>query len=174
MSRLRLLLIEDSQEDADLILRELARGGYEPDCHRVETNAAIATALENESWDVIISDFFVPHVAVVETLALVKRRGLDAPFVVVSSKMSDEDAVSIMRAGADDIIGKDKLWRLVPALEREIDETRLRQEHRHISQRFRALFEHNIDAICLIDASATIFSASPSTEQVLGYKPEDL
>ena len=174
MSRLQLLLIEDSQEDADLILRELARGGYEPDCRRVETNAAIAAALDSGKWDLIISDFFVPQVAVIETLALVRRRGLDAPFLVVSSKMSDEDAVSVMRAGADDIIGKDKLWRLVPALEREFDETRLRREHRHISQRFRALFEHNIDAICLIDASATILSASPSTEQVLGYKPEEL
>src|SRR5712692_8489807 len=140
MPGLHLLLIEDSQEDADLVLRELARGGYEPDWRRVDTNAAIAAALENGNWDAIISDFLIPDVTVIETLAMVKRRGLDVPFLVVSSKMSDEDAVSIMRAGADDIIAKDKLWRLVPALEREIAETSLRREHRHISQRFRALF----------------------------------
>src|SRR3569832_1552193 len=99
---LRILLIEDSEDDAELLLRELRRAGYVPSAKRVASAAEVTTALDSESWDLIISDYVMPGFDGLEALALYRERWLDVPFIVVSGHIGEEIAVSAMQAGADD------------------------------------------------------------------------
>ena len=125
---LRVLIVEDSENDALLLLRELRRSGYEPVYDRVYTEAALNDAIEKKQWDIIISDFIMPQFSGLEALKLVKNKELDIPFIITSGKISDDTAVMSMKAGAADYIMKDNLKRLGPAIERELQETAIRRE----------------------------------------------
>jgi signal transduction histidine kinase len=125
---LRVLVIEDSEMDARLLVRKLARGGYEVEHERVETPAGMRTALETKTWDVILSDFSLPHFSAPQALSLLREIGLDLPLIIVSGTIGEETAVESMRAGARDFVVKDKLARLVPAIARELREAGLRRE----------------------------------------------
>src|SRR5262245_27266339 len=114
---LRVLLVEDSENDAELLLSELRRGGFAPNATRVDTIDALQTALANRSWDIIISDYLLPGMRAPEALALVQQSGVDLPFIVVSGTVGEESTVEAMKAGAHDYITKDNLARLVPAVE---------------------------------------------------------
>jgi diguanylate cyclase (GGDEF)-like protein len=120
---LRLLLVEDSEDDAQLVLRHLRGGGFDPTWERVDDRPSLLEALERETWDIIISDHRMPRFSAPEALALVKERELDVPFLVVSGSIGEEEAVAAMRAGARDYLMKDKLTRLVAAVERELQES---------------------------------------------------
>ena len=122
---IRLLLVEDSEEDALLVLRQLGKGGYEPEHERVETAEAMLTALRG-TWDIILSDYSMPQFSGMAALELLKETGIDVPFVMISGKMGEEAAVEAMRAGAADYIFKDNLSRLVPAIRRELQEAESR------------------------------------------------
>jgi two-component system cell cycle sensor histidine kinase/response regulator CckA len=146
MSRqLRVLLVEDSEDDALLVLRELGRAGYELDHERVETRDALVAALEQSDWDFVLSDFSLPGFDGVEALRLVRERLPDVPFILVSGAMGEDLAVAAMRAGAQDYILKDSLARLAPAVERELGEAALRRERQELegklvrAQRMEAL-----------------------------------
>src|SRR5690349_19843560 len=119
---LYVLLIEDSEDDALLLLRELRQGGYTLVSERVQTAEAMQVALDRLAWDVILCDYVMPHFSAPAALALLKQSGLDLPFLVVSGAMSEDTAVEVMRAGAHDYLVKDRLARLVPAIEREMQE----------------------------------------------------
>ena len=121
---LRILLIEDSEDDAELLLRELRRAGYIPSAKRVASAAAVTAALDSESWDLIISDYVMPGFDGLEALALYRERRLDVPFIVVSGHIGEEIAVSAMQAGADDYLMKDRMARLVPAVARALQKRR--------------------------------------------------
>ncbi len=137
MSRtLRLLIVEDNPDDAELLLRELRRSGYEPSWQRVDTEATMAAALDRR-WDAVVSDWAMPQFSALEALALVQRRGLDLPFLIVSGTVEEEIAVAAMRAGAHDFMAKDRLSRLLPAIERELREAKGRAERRRIEQQLR-------------------------------------
>src|SRR5437764_12255447 len=97
---LQVLIIEDSENDASLLELELERGGYEPLCHRVETPEAMSAALDRQPWDVIIADYVMPHFNGLAALDLVKKKGLDLPFIVVSGHITEDTAVAAMKAGA--------------------------------------------------------------------------
>jgi two-component system sensor histidine kinase EvgS len=125
---LRVLIVEDSENDALLLLRELKHSGYEPTYERVFTASALSAAIEKMEWDVVISDFVMPQFSGLEALKLIKRRGLDIPFIITSGKISDDTAVMSMKAGAADYLMKDNLTRLGPAIERELQEASLRRE----------------------------------------------
>ncbi len=125
---LKVLIVEDSENDALLLLRELRHSGYEPLSERVYTSDKLNTALEKQSWDIIISDFVMPQFSGLEALKLIKNKGLDIPFIITSGKISDDTAVMSMKAGAADYISKDNLTRLGPAIERELQETLVRRE----------------------------------------------
>src|SRR5262245_2339152 len=112
---LRVLLVEDSQDDAELLLRELRRGGYTPRWLRVQTREELRAALERESWDLVLADYSLPHFNAPEAFAVVKETGLDLPFIIVSGTVGEETAVEAMRAGVNDYLLKDKLTRLVAA-----------------------------------------------------------
>lgn len=134
---LRVLVVEDSEDDLHLILRQLQRGGYEPTYQRVETGDELRAALLEQPWDVVISDYNMPGFGGPDALRLVKDTAIDVPFIVVSGTIGDEAAVELMRAGAHDFVLKDKLARLVPVVEREVVEVRNRIEQARMREQLR-------------------------------------
>jgi signal transduction histidine kinase len=136
---LRVLLVEDSEDDAVLIARELRRGDYAPAIQRVETEAAMRAALA-DPWDVVISDHSLPQFSGPAALTLLRATGLDIPFIVVSGAIGEEVAVAAMKAGAHDYLMKDNLARLVPAIQRELREAEERWRRR-LAEKERAALE---------------------------------
>jgi signal transduction histidine kinase/DNA-binding response OmpR family regulator len=127
---IRVLVVEDSEDDTVLLVRELQRNGYEPTYERVETRDAMAVALANRPWDIIVADYHMPRFTAPDALSLLKEKGLDLPFVILSGSIQEETAVAAMKAGADDYVMKNNLGRLVPAIERELGESAVRQARR--------------------------------------------
>jgi len=127
---LRVLLVEDSADDAELVLRALRRGGYQPEHRRVDTPEDMERALEEYDWDVVLADYAMPRFSAFDALAMVQERGLDIPFIVISGTIGEEIAVQAMKAGAHDYLMKDNLARLVPAVERELREADERRARR--------------------------------------------
>jgi diguanylate cyclase (GGDEF)-like protein/PAS domain S-box-containing protein len=125
---IRVLIVEDSADDAALLQHALRRGGYEITCVVVETLAAMRFALEDPNWDVITSDHAMPQFSAPDALALAKEIRPDVPFIIVSGEMDLDLAVALMRGGAKDYIPKRELSRLIPAVAREIQEAELRRE----------------------------------------------
>jgi signal transduction histidine kinase len=125
---LRLLLVEDSDDDAELVIRELTRGGYEPSVHRVQTGEQFRAALEAGSWDVIVSDHTLPSYDGMLALGDLQSTGKDIPFILVSGTIGEAIAVSAMKAGAQDYVLKGDLTRLPVAVERELREKAVRVE----------------------------------------------
>lgn len=136
-NKLRLLNIEDSEDDALLLRRHLLQAGYQLLLERVETEQAMTAALDCGSWDLVISDYVMPHFSALAALALIKKRGLDIPFIVLSGAIGEETAVAAMRAGAHDYLMKDNLTRLVPAIQRELQEMENRHERRRTEEALR-------------------------------------
>lgn len=134
---LRLLLVEDSEDDALLILRRLRRDGFEVRHLRVETAEEIESALRGQEWDVVLCDFSLQKMSGLQVLEMYKTFGLDLPFIIVSGAIGEETAVEVMRAGAHDCIMKDNLSRLAPALERELGEAENRRRHRRAEEELR-------------------------------------
>lgn len=131
---LRVLIVEDSEDDALLVVRELRRGGYAPTFARVDTPQAMRAALDRQTWDAVIADYSMPHFSAPAALALLQEHGLDIPFLIVSGTIGEETAVAAMRAGAHDYLMKDRLARLVPAIRRELQEAANRREHRRAEE----------------------------------------
>ena len=125
---LRVLIVEDSEDDTILLLRELSKAGYRPHYRRVETAVEMNDALDSESWDIVISDHLMPNLSSLNALKLLHTRGLDLPFIIVSGQIGEEAAVDAMKAGANDYVIKGNLNRLVPAIQREIREAQVRRE----------------------------------------------
>jgi PAS domain S-box-containing protein len=134
---LRALIVEDSEDDALLVLRELRRGGYEPLHERVETPEEMREALEGSAWDVVISDYRLPRFDAPAALKLAREKGSRAPFVVVSGRIGEEEAVAAMKAGAHDYVMKDNLARLCATVERGLEEARGRRERRETAEELR-------------------------------------
>ncbi len=133
---IRVLTVEDSEDDALLLVRELRRGGYEPSFKRVETGETFSSALENETWDVIISDYSMPGFSSPAALELLKKSGLDLPFIIVSGKIGEDTAVAAMKAGAHDYIMKDNMARLIPVVDRELREAEVRRQRKRAEEQF--------------------------------------
>jgi PAS domain S-box-containing protein len=140
-ARLQVLIVEDSKNDAALLEIELQRAGYEPLCHRVETAEEMSAAFDDQSWDLVIADYVMPHFNGLAALALVKERGLDLPFIIVSGHITDDTAVAAMKAGAHDYVMKDNLSRLGPAVRRELREAQVRRERHRAEETLKA--EHS-------------------------------
>src|ERR1039457_5498722 len=123
---LRVLIADDSENDVLLILRVLRKAGYSPVYERVSTAPDMKAALERQTWDIVISDYEMPHFGGFEALQLLKESGHDLPFILVSAVVSEETAVAAMKAGAHDYIMKRNLVRLPPAIERELRDAQTR------------------------------------------------
>ncbi|HEY2546686.1 MAG TPA: response regulator [Candidatus Acidoferrum sp.] len=142
---IRLLIAEDSEDDSELVVRELRRGGYDVKFARVDTPAALEAACDSQEWDLVISDFSMPQFSGIDALALVRKKKPEVPFIFVSGTMGEETAVAAMRDGAQDYLMKNNLKRLVPAVQRELreaEEHRARKDlekHVHHLQKFEAI-----------------------------------
>jgi len=142
---IRILVVEDSEDDTELLLRELRRGGYDPVYRRVETRAAMKEALEQETWDIITADHSMPEFGSLAALQLLQETSKDVPFIIVSGMIGEEAAVTAMKAGAKDYLIKGNLARLLPAVERELRDAVQRRERRKAE---RALLAHEVQ-LCI-------------------------
>ena len=155
--RLRLLLVEDSEDDAILLKRELEKGGFSPEIRRVETVEAYRQALGEGGWDLVIGDYVLPSFSGTEALRILREKDPDLPFIIVSGVVGEEVAVETMKAGANDYLIKHSLTRLAPAVKRELKERGVRSERRLAEEalreseaRFRGIFENSGDAVFLV------------------------
>ena len=141
--RLRLLIVDDSDDDATLILRHLAREGYDVEHLRVDTRVDLLAALDGREWDVVICDYTIPGFSGLVALNLIRERELDLPFIFVSGTIGEETAVCAMRSGANDYVMKGDLRRLGPAIERELREAVSRRDRRRAEERLHFLAHHD-------------------------------
>ena len=132
-----MLIVEDSEEDALLLLRELKRGGYEPEYERVETDGAMRTALASGPWDVIFSDYRMPGLRASGALQMAREAGSEAPFILVSGRVGEDVAVEAMKSGVYDYVMKDNLARLCATVERGLQETEARREQWRAAAKLR-------------------------------------
>jgi PAS domain S-box-containing protein len=145
---LRVLLVEDSKGDANLIVLELQDSGYDPEFERVDTPEAFRAALTRQTWDVIICDYFLPRFSGLDALAMVKERELDLPFIIVSGVIGEDVAVAAMRSGAYDYVIKNNLARLGPAVQRalqEVEERRARRRAEEAQRQQRVFLQQVVD-----------------------------
>lgn len=169
---LRLLLVEDSEDDILLIVRELRRGGYNLVYERVDTDAAMSAALGEQQWDIVIADYAMPQFSGIAALQLLKGKGLDLPFIIVSGTIGEDVAVAAMKAGAHDYLQKDNLARLVPAVDRELREAKVRRERAAAFEQIReqaALLDVTQDAIIVQDLAGHICYWNKSAERLYGW-----
>jgi PAS domain S-box-containing protein len=136
-AELRLLLVEDSEDDAMLLLREVKKGGYQVIHERVYTVEGMEKALAEKKWDIVISDYIMPGFSGTDALRILKEHDKIIPFILTSNKLSEEQAVDIMKKGANDFITKQNLSRLVPAIKRELDEAKTREKNIRIEEDLR-------------------------------------
>ena len=137
---LRVLIIEDSEDDVLLIIRELKKGGYNPVYEQVETAAAMRKALQEKQWDIILCDYKMPKFNAPSAIAVLKNANIDIPLIIVSGTMGEETAVECMRLGAKDYIMKSNLSRLCQAIARELEDAKVRKKQKQAeSQREAAL-----------------------------------
>ncbi len=166
---LRVLLVEDSEEDALLLVRELKRGGYEPTFERVDTAPAMLAALERERWDLVVGDHSMPAFSSTAALALLRERDLDVPFICVSGTISEDQAVATMKAGASDYFAKGQLKRLLPAIERELREAKARAALRASQASYGTLVEHAPVGIYRSTPQGKVLSVNAAVVRMLGY-----
>ena len=178
---LQVLVIEDSEDDAILLETELRRAGYRPVCHRVETPAALTAALERQKWDFVLADYHLPHFDGLTALAMVKEKGLDLPFIIVSGYITEDTAVAAMKAGAHDFVMKDKLARLGPAVERELRDAEVRRERRRseeqlkAEQTFREAIENSVPSgITVVDLEGRQTYVNPAFCAMVGWRESEL
>jgi PAS domain S-box-containing protein len=178
---LRILLLEDVSDDAELIKRELRKGNLDFTSRRVYTTKEYLQELQEFTPHIVISDFTLGELNALDALKLLKEHAPDLPFILVTGSQSEEVAVDCIKEGADDYILKSSLTRLPSAVlgalkKKEIERERARVETalRRSEEHFRSLIEHSSDVITIISRDGTISYESPALERMLGYKPEEL
>ena len=178
---LRLLVVEDSPRDAEIVVREIRRGGFDVTWKRADTAEAMRSALDAEPWDAIISDYNLPRFDGLASLRVLQEKAIDIPFIIVSGTIGEEAAVALMKAGANDFSMKNNLARLVPAIERELREAANRRAHKTMEEalraselRYRRLFESAKDGILILDAdTGMVVDVNPFLIEMLGYPREE-
>jgi PAS domain S-box-containing protein len=177
---LRVLVVDDSEEEVALLVRELGRG-YEVEHERVETPETMAAALDRQVWDLVVCDYAMRRFDTRAALAMVRHRGLDLPFIVVSDTINDEAAIDAMRAGAHDFLRMDNLARLLPAVERKLREVAVRAERTRAQEalaeselRYQALLDALGDAVYVIDRGDSVRYVNVAGLRLLGRPVEEV
>ncbi|MEY2407855.1 MAG: phosphoserine phosphatase RsbU/P [Verrucomicrobiota bacterium] len=178
---LHVLIIEDSEFDAQMMVSHLRKAGYDVLSRRVETALAMREALKAECWQLVLADYNLPTFSAPDALKLLQSTGLDLPFIIVSGGIGEDIAVASMKAGAHDYLMKGSLSRLAPAVERELREAANRagqRESRHemieSERRYRLLWETCPDAVILMNTDGKILFANPAVYDVFGHTPDEL
>jgi len=178
---IRVLIVEDSEFDARVLVNNLRQAGYDVAFRRVDSAATLRESLTEASWEVILSDYNLPGFSAPEALAILQQSGLDLPFIIISGGIGEDVAVAAMKAGAHDYLMKGNLARLAPAVERELREAATRAARRQAEnalreseQRYRLLWENSTDAVVLMDADSAIQFVNPAAEEIFGYRTEEL
>jgi diguanylate cyclase (GGDEF)-like protein/PAS domain S-box-containing protein len=178
---LRVLMIEDSEDDALLTIRELEKGGYNPSYERVQTASGMEKALMEKQWDIILCDYQMPQFNAPAAIALLKKAKMDIPMIIVSGTIGEDVAVECMRLGAQDYFVKGKLLRLCPAIARELSEAEDRRGRRQAEERlrqsearFKSIVSTSREWIWAIDATGVFTFSNPAIENILGYTPGEI
>ena len=169
---LRVLVVDDMPTDAELLVRELRLAGYQVQWRRVDEAAAMTQALQEQAWDLVLSDYAMPNFGGMEALALFKASGVEIPFLLISGNVDEEVAVEAMKAGAHDYLAKDRLARLGPAVRRELREAATRRTQQQVDDQLRIL-SHAVHqapvSIVLTDITGKIEYVNPKFTAVSGY-----
>ena len=171
---LRVLHVEDSEDDALLVLRELRRAGWKVEAERVETADAMGAALDRSVWNVVLADYALPRFSAPAALAVLRAKGLDLPFIIVSGAVGEEAAVAAMKAGAHDYVMKGSLGRLAPAIERELREA---DDRRALAREreFSTLLVEGANALVVaLDQAGRVTAFNRAAERVTGRRREDV
>lgn len=136
---LRVLIVEDSEDDAALLLRELKHGGYDVTHERVDDASAMNIAANSEDWDLVICDFSMPHFSGMDALRLQRARSSEVPFIFLSGTIGEESAIAALKEGAQDYVMKNNMTRLIPAIQRELREAEQRRERKRLEQQVQNL-----------------------------------
>lgn len=174
---IRVLIVEDLDDDCQLLLRELRKGGFEPEYERVDTSDQMRSALQRCEWDVVISDYSMPRFDGIAALHELKQSKIDLPFIIVSANIGEEIAVMAMKAGAHDYIMKSSLARLVPAIERELKEAEIRKKHRSAEAQMHKLssaIEQTADAVMITSPEGKIEYVNKAFTDITGYEKEEV
>ncbi|MHB9022983.1 MAG: sensor histidine kinase [Armatimonadota bacterium] len=181
-----MLIVEDNIDDAVLQVEALREGGYDPTYQRVETAEGMRTALSDGKWDLILADYAMPHFSGPATLQVLRDSGLDIPFIVVSGTVTDQQAIDMMRAGANDFVIKTNMARFLPAIQRELRDAETRRERRLAQealreerQRLDFVLTHSPDSIYIQDTDLRyIWSSKPTfpltNDDLLGHTDFDI
>jgi diguanylate cyclase (GGDEF)-like protein/PAS domain S-box-containing protein len=169
---LRILIVEDSEDDTLLLVDQLEiDGGRSVDWHRVETENSLNEALQ-QPWDIVLSDYTMPHLSGMQALKVVRQHDIDLPFIFVSGTIGENTAVQAMKSGAQDYVMKGNLSRLAPAVARELEEAQQRRERRQAEERLRKLsqvVEQAADGVLVTDPNGFIEYINPAFERMTGY-----
>jgi diguanylate cyclase (GGDEF)-like protein/PAS domain S-box-containing protein len=177
---LRVLMVEDSEDDALLLIREIKKGGYNPVYERVSNTAAMKKAIQEKKWDIALCDYMMPGFNAPSAIYVLKEANLDIPLIVVSGSVGEETAVECMRLGAKDYIMKPDLFRLCPAISRALEEAEIKKKQKLAEDllnaseiRYRRLFESAKDGILILDCdTGIIVDVNPFLIELLGYSRE--
>ena len=177
---LRVLIAEDSEDDALLLVRTLRQAGYDVAFQRVDSGSALRAALSHSPWDIVLSDFSMPGFTGLDALKTVRSVDKDLPFIFVSGSMGEDTAVAAMRAGAQDYVMKGNLQRLPPAIARELQDAAVRRERtttegrlQATSQLLRATFASSPLAIIITDVNGRVELWNPAAESLFGWTEKE-
>ncbi|MGA3229033.1 MAG: response regulator [Candidatus Binatus sp.] len=168
-----MLIVEDSPGDAELEVRALRQGGCELTYERVDTPEAMQAALEGGHWDLVIADYSMPHFNGLAALKMLRDKGLDVPFILVSGAVGEEVAVEAMKCGADDYVLKSNLARLPLAVERELRDSEVRVERNRAEARYRSLVDRLPVGLYRISTGGDILEFNPALIDMLGFQDGD-
>jgi PAS domain S-box-containing protein len=181
LSPLRVLLVEDSEDDVELVIEELRGGGYEPEWRRVDSIAELREALREQAWDVVTCAYVLRRLTVLQALQCIHELTADLPVIIISGRVDEEVAVTAMKAGAHDYVSKHRLARLVPAIARELADAEARYARRRAeaaertsNERYRELVETVNDVIFELDDEGHITYLSPAIETLSHYRADEL
>ena len=173
--------MEDSEDDALLEIRELKKGGYDPEYERVETATAMKKSLKEKQWDIILCDYKLPKLSGEQAIALLKEINIDIPLIIVSGTISEETAVECMRLGSRDYIMKNNLSRLCPAVARELEEADSRSKRkqaeeklRQSEERYRTILDEMEDGYFEVDLAGNFTFVNDADCRLLGHSREEL